>query len=65
MQVGVSSTMAFSASHLGQSFARCREGSNLDLIRVNLLQLLNAIRVEETIPTRMSDSFGGGGLLQP
>ena len=40
-----------------------KEGSNSDLIKVNLLQLMNAIHVEETLLTRTSDSFGGGGLL--
>ena len=33
--------------------------SGKDIIRVNPLQLLNAIRVENTLPTRTSDSFGG------
>ena len=42
-----------------------RKVSNSDIISVNPLQLLNAVLVEETIPTRTSNSSGGGDLLQP
>ena len=40
-----------------------REGSNSKIIRVNPLELLNAICVEETIPTRTLAFSGGCGLL--
>ena len=41
------------------------EGSDSDITRINPLQLLNAIRVKKTIPTRASAFSSGGGLLEP
>ena len=41
-----------------------REGSDSDITRVNPLQLLNAIRVEVTLPTRTSTFSSRGGLLK-
>ena len=44
---------------------KSRKRSNSTIIRVNPLQLLNAICVEKTILTRRSASSGGCGLLEP
>ena len=41
-----------------------KEISNSKIIRVNPLQLMNAIHIEETISMRMFAFFIGGGLLE-
>ena len=41
-----------------------KEGSTSKIIKDNPLQLLNAVCIEDTLLTKTSASFGGGGLLQ-